>query len=271
MLASFIVLLRPIRTAPVGRNLGRYLHGLLLKLVAAVDAELADHLHPGGGQRPFTVSTLNGRWSKGGGRRLALADEAHSVRYTVLTDSMFSALGWVLSGKYVDDQPVHIDGQPFAIRDISVDPRRSDGWAELTTYEDLIRQAGGDRRICLHFASPTAFHTGDIQLLFPLCRSVFGSYLRKWESFSSIPLSVDLLDFAAQFMQAEHFSLDTRELPLRRRFRHKGFPGYCQYQVIADDQDMIRQLNALADFALFAGTGWKTTHGFGQTRRVRPE
>jgi CRISPR-associated endoribonuclease Cas6 len=49
-----------------------------------------------------------------------------------------------------------------------------------------------------------------------------------------------------------------------------GFVGRVRYDVIGAErlnQALVWQLNALADYAGFCGTGRKTTHGMGQTRR----
>ncbi len=45
MFASFIVYLRPLEVAPLGRTLGRSLHGLLLRLISQTDPHLANALH----------------------------------------------------------------------------------------------------------------------------------------------------------------------------------------------------------------------------------
>lgn len=46
-----------------------------------------------------------------------------------------------------------------------------------------------------------------------------------------------------------------------------GFAGKCMYRIMDDDPVRVREVNGLADFALLAGTGMKTTQGMGQTRR----
>jgi len=269
MLASFLVFLRPKALATLGRTIGRSLHGLFIRLVADASPELADRLHSPMPIKPFTVSMLRGRLLRQGDQRLASPDEVYQVRYTVLAEDVFAALTHVLLGKYVYHEPVDIDGQPFEITEIAVEPRRSKGWAKLASYEQLYEEASTERHIRLHFASPTTFRTGDVNLLFPLKVSVFGSYLRKWERFSPVPLSDDLLDFIAEHVVAERYRLETRVVSYNKQAQYNGFVGTCQYRILADDRERIRQVNVLADFALFAGTGQKTTQGLGQTRRVR--
>lgn len=268
MLASFCVLLTPEVPTPAGRSIGRSLHGLFFSLIAQANPELAGHLHDDDGLKPFTVSTLKGRWQRDGREATAIPGETYVVRYTVLTDDVFNALAQILLGKYTFDQPVEINGNPFRVEGIIVDSDHTRGWTGITSFQQLAAEARHERRIRLQFASPTTFHTGNVNLVFPLPTSVFGSYLRKWQAISDVELSGDLLDFIAEHIVAERHRLETRAVPYNARSQHNGFVGQCQYLVLSDDEERIRQVNLLADFALFAGTGQKTTHGLGQTRRI---
>ncbi|MFQ6059156.1 MAG: CRISPR system precrRNA processing endoribonuclease RAMP protein Cas6 [Anaerolineae bacterium] len=269
MLASFLVFLRPKALAPLGRTIGRSLHGLLLDLIRQASPELAQRLHGDTPIKPFTVSMLRGRLLRQGDQRLASPDETYQVRYTVLAEDVFAALSHVLLGKYLYHETVSLDGQPFEIVEIAVEPARSGGWARLASYEQLYEEARAEERIVLRFASPTTFRTGDVNLLFPLPVSVFGSYLRKWGAFSPIPLvEGGLLDFVAEQVVAERYELETRVVRYGN-FQVNGFVGVCHYRVLGGDPERVRAVNVLADFALFAGTGQKTTQGLGQTKRIR--
>jgi CRISPR-associated endoribonuclease Cas6 len=268
LLASFLVFLKPKALAPLGRTLGRSLHGLLISLLADANPKLADQLHSSMPIKPFTVSMLRGRLLRRGGQRLASPDETYRVRYTVLADDVFAALSNTLLGKYFYHQTISLDGQPFEVTEIAVEPARSRGWARLASYEQLYDEARTDERITLRFASPTTFRTGDVNLLFPLPVSVFGSYLRKWEAFSPIPIVEGVMDFVTEQVVAERYDLETRVVRYGN-FQVNGFTGVCHYRVLRGDKVLTRVVNVLADFALFAGTGQKTTQGLGQTKRIR--
>jgi len=267
MLASFLIFLKPKALAPVGRTLGRSLHGLFMSLLADADPKLADQLHRPMPVKPFTVSMLRGRLLRRGDQRLASPDEVYRVRYTVLADEVFAALSNILLGKYFYHDAVYLDGQPFEIVDIVVEPASSRGWAGLASYEQLCDEAQAKKRIALRFASPTTFRTGDVNLLFPLPLSVFGSYLRKWEAFSPISMDDGLRDFVAEQVVAERYELETKVVRYGN-FQVNGFTGVCRYRVLGGDEALMWAVNVLAGFALFAGTGQKTTQGLGQTRRV---
>jgi CRISPR-associated endoribonuclease Cas6 len=269
MLASFLVHLRPRRLSPLGQTVGRSLHALFLALVRQVDPPLAEALHADSRAKPFTVSMLRGRFVRQGGRSYASPDESYWVRYTVLTGEVFEALSYVLHGKQVFGEPVIIDGQTYDIERLVAEPEQSGGWGRLTSYGQLVDRASADIRISLEFTSPTTVRQGDVNLLFPLPVSVFGGYLRRWQAFSPVALEADdLLDFVAKAVVAERYELATRIVSYGEH-QFNGCVGVCQYRVLSRDEDQIRVLNTLADFALFSGTGQKTTQGLGQTRRTR--
>jgi CRISPR-associated endoribonuclease Cas6 len=268
LLASFLVFLKPKALALLGRTIGRSLHGLFISLLADASPTLADQLHSPMPIKPFTVSMLRGRLLRRSNQQLVSPDETYQVRYTVLADDVFAALSHILLGKYLYHETVSLDGQPFEIVNIAVEPAKSRGWACLASYEQLYEQARADDCIALRFASPTTFRTGDVNLLFPLPMSVFGSYLRKWEAFSPISMEDGLLDFIAGQVVAERYELQTRVVQYGN-FQVNGFTGVCHYRVLGGDGELVRAVNVLADFALFAGTGQKTTQGLGQTKRVR--
>lgn len=268
MLASFLVLVRPERLAPLGRTVGRSLHALLLNMVAQVDPDLAEALHAEARVKPFTVSMLQGRFSERGRQRWVDPREVYRVRYTVLSDAVSTALGYVLMEKQAYRDPVTLDGHPYQIVDILTDPPASDGWVTLSSFESLMELAQAADRIKLEFVSPTTFRQGDVNLLFPLPESVFGSYLRRWNALAPVELDqARVLDAVAAHVVAERYELRTRVVPYGVA-QYNGFVGYCQYRILSQDTETRRVLNLLADFALFAGTGQKTTQGMGQTRRV---
>ena len=268
MLASFLLYLRPSHPAPLGRHLGRSLHGLFINLLADANAELADRLHNPMPFKPFTVSTLMGAFSHNRGSKTATPDRLYRVRYTVLSEQVFAALGRALLERHLYRRSVEIDGQSFQIERIGVDPRDTHGWGELSSYHDLFRRNGQAREIRLRFHSPTAFKTGDVSLLFPLPRSVFGSLQRTWNAFAGLPLMDDLTEFVETQVTASQHELRTRVIHTGK-YPLLGFVGTCSYRILDKEPQRVAELNILADFAFYAGVGMKTTQGMGQTRRER--
>lgn len=49
------------------------------------------------------------------------------------------------------------------------------------------------------------------------------------------------------------------------KYAQKGFTGTCSYEIYIDP-DIIQKLTTLAEFASYAGVGYRTAWGMGQTR-----
>ena len=237
-------------------------------MIGQVNPALAEVLHADARVKPFTVSLLQGRLIERGARRWVRADEVYRVRYTVLAEAVFEALSYVLDEKRWNREPVIIDGQPFHMVDVSAEQAMTDGWGRIASVEQLMEEAGTDDKVILEFKSPTTFRQGKTQLLFPLPENVFGSYIWRWNGTAPIELNGgEALDAAREYVVAERYKLETRVVPYVEG-QYNGFVGNCQYRVLTEDVETLRLFNLLADFALFAGTGQKTTQGMGQTRRL---
>jgi len=269
MLASFIISLQPHNPTKLAPHIGRSLHGLFFELVGEADPLLAKVLHEPLRMKPFTVSSLKGEFEPVDGRRVALPSNVYQVRYTVLLDRVFDALGEELVGRYLGKKPVTLSGQPFNVVEVEMAPRSRGKWLQTTSYKSLLRRRRKDRQLTLLFASPTAFKNNQLTALFPSPYSVFGRYYRTWQAFAepAVHLSKELMAFIDESVAVSRYELQTRVI---QAGRHKllGFTGHCTYRVMKEHPVYVRELNALADLALFCGTGMKTTQGMGQTRRI---
>lgn len=269
MLASFVVYLRPQEKRRLGKHTARALHGLFFDLLSSVAPEVADTMH-GEQSKPFTVSPLIGSFEREGRYRVVTPENRYRVRYTVLSEPLVAALSRILMGHYVYDAPVDVAGTSYAIEGIGITPEETHGWAELSSCRKLFDERRHPQRgtsIRMRFSSPTAFKAGDLNFLFPLPQNVFGSYYRTWHEVADVALADDLLAFVEESVIVSRYDLHT-DIIDAGRYTLIGFKGACTYRIMDDDPTYVGQLNALADFALFAGTGMKTTQGMGQTRRL---
>ena len=268
MLASFVLFLQPQQAAPLGHSLGRSLHGLFMELIRQASPELAQELHAPARAKPFTISSLQGRFSRAEGRLVASPEETYWVRYTALSEPVFATLSHILLGKVLYRDTVTLEGQPFTVTDIAVEPKEGNPWGGLSTFEWLYERAYPERQITLGFYSPTTFRQGDHNLPLPVPLSVFGGYLYKWRAFCDIPLSEGLLDFVEEQVVVERYRIQTKVMRYSPHHQFVGFTGECTFRVLGEDEQHLREVNGLADFAFYAGTGQKTTQGMGQTRRI---
>ncbi len=270
MFASFVVSLQPQEPASLSGNLGASLHGLFFNLVAQQDGALAERLHADAQSKPFTVSPLRGRMQHQNGRQIALPTNTYWVRYTTLSDELFAALNAILVGKYLYREQVTLCGQSFQVTDVQVEPREDETWACLSSAEELWTRASPAPEITLRFASPTTFKQRGLNLLFPIPANVFHSYREKWNAFTLLPIDDAFIPWVEQNVVVEAHHLQTRSVELGDGSL-RGFTGWVRYGAVDKDPTRLKQLNALADFAFFCGTGQKTTQGMGQTRRIKAE
>jgi CRISPR-associated endoribonuclease Cas6 len=135
-----------------------------------------------------------------------------------------------------------------------------------TTYPILMQKASQESRVTLQFVAPTSFRAGDVQDLLPRPERVFGSLFAAWQTFAPVPFEPALAEVFA-LIRVSAYELRT-ELINFARYKVIGFKGRVTYTFPREVNAPTRQaLNTLADFAFFAGVGYKTTMGMGQALR----
>ncbi len=91
--------------------------------------------------------------------------------------------------------------------------------------------------------------------------------MRTWNRYSPEVLRIDksaMRDFVKQHVTISNYNLRTTCLYFPR-YSQTGFTGTCNYAVEMD-REYAAQLMVLAEFARYAGIGYKTTMGMGQAR-----
>lgn len=267
-LSSLVLAVHPTRVRPTihrshGSD-GRALHAVLLGLVRQKNPDLAAALHSNAQQRPFTVGMS--WWSS----PRAVADERW-VRFA----SVDPELSRILDELRPDDLlriRIH-DHEDQVVRLFRC--QKEHPWAAQGTFVELYnnglamaREAVGDQEIVLEFASPTAFQLRDSGLNMPLPwpRLVFQSLAEKWNSLSPVALWIDWPQFDRTVTISRH-SVQTSLVDFGR-YRQTGFAGSCCFMISGEaGRDLRAALHTLADFALYAGVGKKTTMGMGSVRR----
>lgn len=105
--------------------------------------------------------------------------------------------------------------------------------------------------------------------LWPRPELVFGSLARTWTLYSPLLLPVgrdDLERMVASEVVVSRYDLQTQMLQFPRH-KQVGFVGNVVYECMEGGK-LAPILETLADFALYAGIGYKTGMGMGQARRV---
>ena len=235
-----ILVSEPPAVAPV------HLPDLFLDCLAAGDTLLATCLRDAPPPRPYTLSRFyrqDGRWI---------------WRVTLLRDDLLEPLQAGLE---------RLGALPLAETSVPLDLARIE--MQQVRYEEILDRAAGEKRLCLRFLSPTSFRTGLASYPLPDPLVVFQSWWRRWNSFAPLKLERVLLDVAAVHLAIARHELHTQVMDLGVG-QVVGFIGSVTLLVMQAHRlgnDVLRRLNALADYAAYCGTGQRTAQGMGQTRR----
>jgi CRISPR-associated endoribonuclease Cas6 len=126
------------------------------------------------------------------------------------------------------------------------------------------------REVTLRFSSPTLFRSGGRDLPLPLPSLVFDGYLRKWNGFSPLALPEEAKRYAEECVALGRFKLRSHlvSFELGGKGAHVGFTGEVRFRFLVGDAYWTRVMTLLAGYAFWAGTGYRTTVGLGQTQSV---
>lgn len=272
MLTSIVIRMRARNEGRLPLATGECGHAVFFRLLGAVAPEAAEALHRSGRRQPFTVSPLWGELRRRRGGWAVAPGAACWMRFTLLDAELYA--GFL---RYFADPPsfpivLPLGDVRLVVEAVETGPG---AWSGAATFQQLLEEAGDDPRIALRFHTLTAFHLGEREgiggrvAMFPEPALVFESLLAKWNAFSPIPIDPRpiraLLD--EDGVLVERYRLASGAW----RFRDHpqvGFTGHCVYRARGADLATRRALNALADFAFYAGVGHHTTMGMGQCRRI---
>ncbi len=266
LLYSAFLELQAQHEARLSATMGHQIHAMFHQLLAQVNPDLSVALHDESKRRPFTLSLLQGGTLQGN-QMVVLKGQTYRVRVTLLDDGTI----WdTLSTLLLETRPlgVQIGEASFTItRLISTSAADPTGWAKRSCWQELV-SLPACHTITLLFASPTAFNMNENYFaLVPEPPPVWDSLTRSWNSFSPASLQIEqraVRDAIRRSVTVIACNLSTHTLHYPK-YTQKGFTGICTYH-IAEDEEQAAQLTCLAAFARFAGVGYKTTMGMGQTR-----
>jgi CRISPR-associated endoribonuclease Cas6 len=270
---SLVLNLLPQSPIPKSNLSGRHLHALFLDLVHSVDAELANTLHQQSSEKAFVLSPLQFE-SKGiRGNTLQFQYERPITagtpcwwRVSLLDDALFGKLMhlWLSLNP---NQPWHLGSADLQVVSVLGTPQLTQPWANFSTYAQIYERAS-DINCQIHFVfcTPTTFRVTQYDCAMPTREFVFQSLLKRWNQYSNIPFPKTLIEP----IYPSYFDIQT-EIVVDSRSKLIGCVGKVTFQILGNvDPLTIKQINALAEFALYAGVGRKTPMGMGMVRRLLP-
>lgn len=282
MFLSAVIPLTALDSAPSEQFGGRHAMAAVLSAIGKQDPALANSLHvESDARRPFTVSPVLQLQSRPQMKSSIQQGEHYLVRLT----SMDADLSRRLLMEILPAFPatMRIGAVEFqvgqALTESSQHPLARQASAEAVYEQWFSRTTPVEKRIGLEFFSPTAIKSRGRNLVVPLPVSIFQGYVRAWNQFARPAIAEDVLEIIERDVVITQYDLRTqvfslRELPDREQTtgeaqKQIGFLGRCAFTCFAPERALWRTLHLLADFAFFCGTGYKTTQGMGQTRKVR--
>jgi CRISPR-associated endoribonuclease Cas6 len=266
---SLVLNLVPLAPIPKMHLSGRHLHALFLDLVRSQSPDLATTLHSQTTQKAFTLSPLQTRldtqqnpgilqWSHA---RAIAANTPCWWRITLLDDSLFAQLAHLWLGLSSQKQ-WQLGGSPIQVTSVMGTQQTAQPWAGYVSYTQLYGQASDrNRKLPFRLCTPTNFRISEYDSGMPTRDRVFKSLLKRWNHYSGIPFSEDLIGaiYPCDYNLHSEIAIDSRS-------KFIGSVGHITFNILGDlFPSAIQQINALASYSLYSGIGRKTPMGMGQT------
>jgi CRISPR-associated endoribonuclease Cas6 len=263
---SISVTLKPRNDGYIPYSHGFKVSALFYNIISLSSASLAEELHSLDGPKPFTVSPLQGKFKHSkDGLHLTTGTTCY-LRITFLNSEVFShfldgAMKW-------GSRSVEITPMSFKVEEIITMPGKESS-TKIQSYQSILNSAVSERKFGLHFLTPTVFRSGGKRnVVFPEPIHVFASYLNRWQEFSTVKLDDSISSWFDRILVAR-YKLETQIWDFNT-YQEVGFTGKCWFEIEeAVPDETAGEINALADFAFYCGTGAKTTMGMGQTMRIK--
>lgn len=250
---------------------------------------LEKSLHDGGTYKPFSVNDL--MLESEMLNPLVVKRDFHIkcgqnavVQFAGLSSQMVQTLQKNLIEVLPLAAGIQIDHNWWVLR--AVEKIRSTGINNLIAYH---HQTKPPHQITFRFQTPTTFKRKGLELPFPLPSLVFGTLRRRWEEITGLELSPLLSVFADYFIEVGDYDLNSHTHFIQNE-NFQAFTGTVTFHLKrssiqlkkdrgkfpeADElwhglhnnmkrrDELARALSLLAEFAIYAGVGMKTTQGMG--------
>ena len=272
---STLISLIPETDVTLRPTMGHHAHAAFLAIIRASNPDIAETLHAQSAQKPFTVSPLIAKAKKRDNLLHIKAGTDCKLRYTFLDDTLFAHFGQTfLTAPF---PTIRLGSAKFQVKQLISHATEERSWSRNTTYAELVESAKTDTRMSFRFYSPTAFRRmtprgqkTDSETSIDLDRC-YQSWVNKWNAFAPVKLDkTEILKFVWDHAQVTSIESKSQALNFGRH-TEVGWVGTCACVFFPEnslDEHLIRTVNCLANFAFYCGTGYKTTMGMGQTRRI---
>ena len=272
---STLLSLIPETDVTLRPTMGHHAHAAFLSILKQSNPEVAAAAHAPAAQKPFTVSPLIAAAKNRNNRLHIRAGTECRLRLTFLDDELFTHFGKAFLTLTMP--PIRLGEAVFQVRQMVSHATEERSWGKSETYAELVQSAKTDTQMSFRFYSPTAFRgmtprgqktrkEANLDLI-----RCYQSWVNKWNAFSPIKLDrAEILTFVREYIQLTSVATETKKLnfPKHTEFGWIGTCAFIFYPEDSLDPELLSAVNCLAAFAFYCGTGYKTTMGMGQTRRI---
>jgi len=263
MLTSLVIELEALSDGLISGGTGRAVHGLWYAQWDHVHPDTANWLHNETQTPPFSLSPLMGLPRPEKGVTRIERGQGAWFRVATLTKQLSERLTTLWAAQLPDE--VDLAGVRWRVVGI---PKQHD-WNRQISYQALATQHLFNNRPPgywkLNFETPVTFNSGVGYLPFPLPNILIGSWMRRWQAFAPLALPDDLQQSARERLLVSSYSMRSAVVRYGERV-HPG--GVGRYALRAEKMPASEraQVDLLAHYAFFCGSGYKTTQGMGLTR-----
>ena len=264
---------RPGKLPP---NTGVLAHGAFMEMVRQVDPTLSTYFHDANQRKPYTVSPLLGHGSPENEPIRIGAGQEVWMRVSLLDGELFQ----VLASYLLDGGPlpaVQLRDIPFRVVEAQTTPG-SHPRAGCTTLDDLFERWTHSNHIpdtvTLRFLTPTAFRMGKWangqmrNVLVPDPAPIWKGLRRQWGYAGGFDPGREHTDWVTENVGLTAHHIKTRLLSFGK-YDQVGFEGWATFRAVGAAPPELAYWQALADFAFYAGVGYKTPMGMGQVEVQR--
>lgn len=263
MLRSLVIEVEAISEGVISGGTGRAVHGLWYAQWDKADPFTSNMLHNETNTLPFSLSPLMGlpRVEKDV-TRIECGQKAW-FRVATLTGQLSERLTMHWAPQLPDE--VELAGVQWRIVGIP----QEHAWNRQVSYQELAtRHLFNNRppsRWKLSFETPITFNSGLGHLPFPLPNNLIGSWLRRWQAFAPLALPDELSKSARERLMINHYNMRSTTVRYGERVLLGGMGQYA-LKAIQMPASERAQVDLLAHYAFFCGSGYKTTQGMGVTK-----
>jgi len=229
--------------------LGVPLHGLLFHALERLDPDLSASIHAAQ-VKPFRIGQSD--WQDGEDMDRVV------LQVGVLDDALLDILLEALAPETELGQSG--DSLCGVIAEVQVTAQES--YAAMYSRH---AEAVSGRHFTMQFLTPTTFRTTELDMPFPVPKTVFFGLQRRWETLCDLHFGESLNDWVGRAVRVQDFRLRSRSV------HFKGMRGAAVTACVGEVDYLLNYpgsaepmfVRLLADYANYAGVGYKTAYGLG--------